>query len=141
MAVTDRLLIDLTEDSQVTVSVLGDATGGLPEPAEPFPLVWPWDEADAEELRWYLEDYLRNPYGVYQDHGDRAAQRLTEWGRAAFTAVFDGSRAARDAYVRLRDRGSVVEVVVRSPAARMLALPWELLTDPGRPTPSARWAR
>jgi hypothetical protein len=137
VAMTDRLLIDLTEDNQVTVSVLGDVTGGLSQPTEPFPLVWPWDEADAEELRWYLEDYLRAPYGVYQDRGDKAAQRLTQRGQAAFTAVFDTSRAARDAYVRLRSRGGPVEVVVRSPAARMLALPWELLTDPARPTPLA----
>ncbi|RSM57778.1 hypothetical protein DMB66_31640 [Actinoplanes sp. ATCC 53533] len=134
---TDRLLIDLADDGQVTVSVLGDVAGGLPEPAVPFPLAWSWEVADAEELRWYLEDYLRAPYGVYQDRGERTAQQLTEWGRAAFTAVFDGSRAARDAYVRLRDRNGTVEVVVRSAAARLLGLPWELLTDPARPTPLA----
>ncbi|MBB2949027.1 GTPase SAR1 family protein, partial [Actinoplanes lutulentus] len=134
---TDRLLIDLSDDSRVTVSALGDVAGELPEPAEPFLLDWPWDAADAEELRWYLEDYLRNPYAVYQDRGERAAQRLTEWGRAAFTAVFDGSRAARDAYVKLRLQGGPVEVVIRSAAAHQLSLPWELLTDPTRPAPLA----
>lgn len=136
-AVTDRLLIDLADDGQVTVSVLGDVAGGLPEAVVPFPLVWPWDAGDAEELRWYLEDYLRAPYGVYQERGERAAQQLTRWGEAAFAAVFDGSRAARDAYVRLRGRGGTVEVVVRSAAARLLGLPWELLADPARPAPLA----
>ena len=134
---TDRLLIDLDEDGQVMVSVLGDVQGGLPEPAKPFPLIWTLDAADAEELRWYLEDYLRAPYGVYEQRGERTAQRLVEWGRAVFTAVFDGSRAARDAYVRSRAGGGLLEIVVRSVVAERLGLPWELLTDPARPTPLA----
>ncbi|MFG1606461.1 tetratricopeptide repeat protein [Actinoplanes sp. NPDC049265] len=134
---TDRLLIDLTDGGQVTVSVLGDVAGGLPEPGAPFPLAWAWDTADAEDLRWYLEDYLRAPYGVYQDRGERVAQRLTQWGQAAFGAVFDASRQARDSYVRLRAQSGPVEIVVRSAAGGLLGLPWELLTDPARPTPLA----
>ncbi|MEU8242349.1 tetratricopeptide repeat protein [Actinoplanes missouriensis] len=132
---TDRLLVDLGADDRVTVSVLEDAAGGLPESGEPFPLLWSMNADDAEELRWYLEDYLRAPYGVYQQRGEQVAARLDEWGRAAFGAVFDGSRAARDAYVRLRDRGVPLEVVVRSAVAERLGLPWELLHDPARPAP------
>jgi tetratricopeptide (TPR) repeat protein len=135
--VTDRLLVDLDTDGQVTVSVLDGAAGGLPQSGGSFPLAWTLDTADAEELRWYLEDYLRAPYGEYQERGERVAARLAEWGQAAFGAVFGGSQAARDAYVRSRDRNGVVEVVVRSAVAERLALPWELLRDPARPTPLA----
>jgi tetratricopeptide (TPR) repeat protein len=135
--VTDRLLVDLDTDGQVTVSVLDGAAGGLPQSGGSFPLAWTLDTADAEELRWYLEDYLRAPYGEYQERGERVAARLAEWGQASFGAVFGGSQAARDAYVRSRDRNGVVEVVVRSAVAERLALPWELLRDPARPTPLA----
>lgn len=134
---TDRLLVDLSDDGQVTVSTQDDAPGSLAETCGSFPLAWVLDAADAEELRWYLEDYLRAPYGVYQERGERVAARLAEWGQAAFRSVFDGSRTARDAYVRSRDRNGVVEVVVRSAVAGRLGLPWELLRDPARPAPLA----
>ena len=37
----------------------------------PSGLAWPLDEDALEELRWYLEDYLRAPCGVYEDRGRR----------------------------------------------------------------------
>jgi hypothetical protein len=64
------------------------------------------------------------------------ARSLAGWGQAVFEAVF-GSGAARDAYVRLRARGRGLELVFRSSSATLLGLPWELLRDPGRPTPLA----
>ena len=135
---TERLLVDLAVDGRVTVSALGDAAGGLPEPGESFTLDWSLDAAEIEDLRWYLEDYLRAPYGVYEQRGEQVTQRLTGWGRAGFAALFErGSRQARDMYVRLRDRGGVAEIVVRSSVAELLGLPWELLADPARPAPLA----
>ncbi|SNT66315.1 Tetratricopeptide repeat-containing protein [Asanoa hainanensis] len=134
---THRLLIDLADDGRVAVSAWADVPGVLPELTEPFALDWTVEPDDLEELRWYLEDYLRAPYGVYQEQGERVAARLAEWGTAAFAAVFGGSGAARDAYVRLRDRGGTAEIVVRSAVAERLGLPWELLRDPARPTPLA----
>ena len=32
-------------------------------------LVWPLDADVLEDLRWYLEDYLRAPFGVYGYRG------------------------------------------------------------------------
>ena len=93
---TGRLLVDLAVDGRVTVSTLADAAGGLPEPGESFALDWSLDAAEVEHLRWYLEDYLRAPYGVYEQRGEHVAQRLTGWGRAGFAALFErGSRQAR----------------------------------------------
>jgi tetratricopeptide (TPR) repeat protein len=113
--VTDRLLVDL------------DAT----------PLNLPLGAAELEDLRWYLEDYLRAPYGVYETRGPRIADQLPAWGQAMFTALF-GSGTARDDYIGLRMRGvRELELVLRSATAERLGMPWELLRDPQLPKPLA----
>jgi tetratricopeptide (TPR) repeat protein len=135
--VTDRLLVDLDADRQVSVSTWLD--GELPGSAvdAAVPLRWPLDGEALDDLRWYLEDYLRAPYGVYDDRGSEVARALKAWGVEVFDAVF-GSGAARDAYVKARARSGVgTEIVFRSASAELLGLPWELLRDPGRPTPLA----
>src|SRR5262249_40448663 len=133
---TDRLLVDVGADGRVSVSTWLD--GELPSPgSEPVELVWPLDAEALEELRWYLEDYLRAPFGVYEDRGSQVAARLPGWGEAIFAAVVGAAGPGRDALVRLRSRGTATELVFRSASAACLALPWELLRDPGRPTPLA----
>ncbi|MEV6112391.1 tetratricopeptide repeat protein [Streptomyces sp. NPDC052109] len=130
----ERLLVDLSADGRVAVSMWpsGEAFPSLA--GEPTGLVWPLDGEALEDLRWYLEDYLRAPFGVYEERGPRIAARLPEWGRQVFQAVF-GAGAARDAYMRAQDRGEGLEVVLRSGVASLLGLPWELMADPGRPSP------
>src|SRR5262249_60785161 len=89
---------------------------------------WPLDEAALEELRWYLEDYLRAPFGVWEDRGPQIQARLAGGGKAVFASVF-GSGSARDAYQRARDRD--LELVFRSASPGLLGLPWELMRGPG----------
>jgi hypothetical protein len=62
--VVDRLFVDLTADGRVSVSTMleGELPGGAA--GEPGALDWPLDADALEELRWYLEDYLRAPFGV-----------------------------------------------------------------------------
>jgi hypothetical protein len=108
----------------------------LPDIGAPSDLVWPLDDEALEDLRWYLEDYLRAPFGVYGDRGPQLEAQLAEWGQAIFAAVFEGG-PARDAYVRMRARPGPLEVVFRSESSGRLGLPWELMRDPGRPTPLA----
>lgn len=132
----NRLLVDVDQDGQASVFVA--AGGELPERVgEPVRLEWPMTEAELEDLRWYLEDYLRAPFSVYESRGVQIAGRLRGWGEAMFSALF-ASGPPRDMYVRLRDRAAgpgSFEVVVRSAAAGWLGLPWELLCDPDRPGP------
>ena len=104
-----RLLVDLGADGQVTV--ISWPEGRPPETVACMPLEWPLDDAALEELRWYLEDYLRAPFGVYEGRNPRVRKRLAGWGEAVFATVF-GSGAAKDAYVRARSAG--VELVFRS---------------------------
>jgi tetratricopeptide (TPR) repeat protein len=133
---TCRLVVDLGADGRVSVGSWPDrdqSGGGAGEPSE---LVWHLDDAALDDLRWYLEDYLRAPFGVYGERGPQVEARLAGWGEAAFAAVF-GAGAGRDAYARMRAQQADVELVFRSPSAALLGLPWELMRDPSRPTPLA----
>ncbi len=120
----DRLLVDLDTGGQARVSSWPD--GGLPEEVSRAPLAWPLDADALEDLRWYLEDYLLAPYGVWEERGPAIREKLAGWGDLVFGSVFGGG-PARDAYQRARDRG--LEVVFRSVAPALLGLPWELMRD------------
>jgi tetratricopeptide (TPR) repeat protein len=127
---SDRLLVDVGADRRVTVGVQrGDE---LPDVAgASFDLAWPLSGEDLDELRWYLEDYLRAPYGADSARGERIAASLERWGVLVFESVF-GAGPARDAYVAARRGAAELEVVFRSPSAAVLGLPWELMRDPAR---------
>jgi tetratricopeptide (TPR) repeat protein len=129
--VSDRLVLDIDADGRATVSVSVD--NDLPGVVgDPFPLAWPVDAEALEDLRWYLEEYLLVPYGVYGEKGPDVAKHVRGWGEAVFAAVF-GSGAGRDAYVQMREG----ELVIRSASPAALGLPWELMRDPDRPGPLA----
>lgn len=123
----DRLVVDLG-DGQAEVLVLPD--GGLSEKVSRAPLTWPLDGEALEDLRWYLEDYLLAPFGVWEDRGPAVQGKLAGWGKQVFASVF-GSGPARDAYLRAQDRG--LEVVFRSAEPGLLGLPWELMRDAAGP--------
>ena len=134
-----QVIIDLAEDdagATSTVSVRTTAEGQAQAAAGgPLPLSWPLDSDALEDLRWYLEDYLDAPYGVYEDRGAYVEAALPRWGQAVFSAVF-GAGGAREAYARMLERGHT-ELVFRSSSPALLGLPWELILDSSRPNPLA----
>ncbi|WP_157555685.1 tetratricopeptide repeat protein [Herbidospora yilanensis] len=83
---------------------------------------------DLPDLRWYLEDYRRVPYGVGAARGAEVSAELAEWGEALFAAVLT-THDRRAAYQAARAGGGPVELVIRG---REAGLPWELLRDPER---------
>jgi len=131
----DRLVVDLTDHDQVVVNAW--PAGELaPSPVgEPHPAQRPLDAEALEDLRWYVEDYLRVPYGVYEQRGPQVAARIRDWGQRVFAALF-GWEPARLAYAALRPGGDT-ELLVRSSSPSWLGLPWELAWDPRRPAPLA----
>ncbi|HZR48336.1 MAG TPA: tetratricopeptide repeat protein [Streptosporangiaceae bacterium] len=131
----DRLIVDLNRDGTARMSVQLDGDD-LADGTAPFGLTWPLDGQALDDLRFYLEDYLRLPSGVYQVRGAAVQQNLPDWGTAVFRAVFAGG-PARDAYLKLRARQGGTLLVFRSEDPALLALPWELMRDPARPTPLA----
>jgi hypothetical protein len=128
VTMADRLVVELSPDG--TASVLTWPEGNDAPSATPlFPLICPMDGDALEDLRWYLEDYLVLPTGVYSVRGEQTQQRLLEWGAALFEAVF-GSGSARDAYTWLLGCPGEKTVIFRSVTPELLALPWELMRDP-----------
>ena len=124
----DRLLVDLGGDGQA--EVLSWPDGGLPEVVSRAPLAWPLDADALEDLRWYLEDYLLAPFGVWEDRGP-AVRGSWPGGGIRFSGRCSAPGPARDAYQRARDRG--LEVVFRSADPGLLGLPWELMRDGAGP--------
>jgi hypothetical protein len=55
-----------------------------------FDLTWPVSGDDLDELRWYLEDYLRAPYGADCARGERSASPINTgcWSLRGFRRRF-----------------------------------------------------
>ncbi|MFE9012900.1 CHAT domain-containing tetratricopeptide repeat protein [Streptomyces cyaneofuscatus] len=129
-----RLLVDLRSDGRVQV-LSWPAGEQYPRPVgDPVELVWPLTDDDLTDLRWYLEQYLEVPSGVYEERGARVAGLLPSWGEQIFTAVFPAG-PVRDAYVNARAQDSPAELVFLSSSAQQLGRPWELMSFPGRSVP------
>jgi len=82
--ITDRLLVN--PDGQAEVLAWPDE--GLPELVSRGQLAWPLDAEALEDLRWYLEDYLLAPFGVWEDRGPAVQGKLAGWGDQVFGSVF-----------------------------------------------------
>ena len=123
----DRLVVDLGADGQATA--LSWPSERRPEEVSRAPFAWPLDADALEDLRWYLENYLTAPYGVWEERGPAVQEKLAVWGDLVFASLFGGQ--AREAYLKARDRG--LEVVLRSAEPSLLGLPWELMRDAGGP--------
>ena len=131
----DRLIVDLTDDHTAVVSVQPGTQRHRRTVGEPVAWAWPLEPDEDEALRWYLESDPRARSGT-DPRGAAVAGKLEDWGHAVFGALFDAGPARR-AYEQALGSPDGAEVVIRSSSPDMLALPWELLRDPARPSPVA----
>jgi hypothetical protein len=60
----------------------------LPRPAPSVTFTHPFDEQALTDLRWYLEEYLRFPYGIYPDNAAKIEQKFQDWGEQLFELIF-----------------------------------------------------
>ncbi len=131
---TDRLIVSGLPDGRVGVSYRPAGVEDAEAYGEPVSFVSPLSAQDLAELTWYLERYLLAPFAVYAEKGAAIEGKLKTWGEALFAPLF-GAGKPRDAYVQARQHQA--ELVIHSAVPEFLALPWELLKDPDRPTPLA----
>ncbi|MEY9855718.1 tetratricopeptide (TPR) repeat protein [Catenulispora sp. GAS73] len=128
LMMSERLVIDVDETGRVSVSFgQPGPTGSVAAGQVPETHLW-----NAEDLRWYFEDYLDAPFGLYEERASRVAELLPLWGQSLFEAVFssaDGHEALAEAR-RLRGASGTAELVVRSASPVWLRQPWELMRDP-----------
>jgi hypothetical protein len=97
--------------------------------APPVPFVNPLGPSDRADLRWYLEDYLRFPVGIYPDRARGVEAKMAGWGGALFDRLF-GNGKGRDLYTLVKNaqlRNYDFEVHYRTAHARNF--PRELLYD------------
>ncbi|WP_334788464.1 CHAT domain-containing protein [Nostoc sp.] len=91
----------------------------------------PFDEEKAAELRWYLEDYLKFPYGIFPDNAVKIEQKLQHWGQQLFELVFRSTEKGREFFQEATREGlDNCELGIISDNAEVLNLPWELLYSP-----------
>jgi tetratricopeptide (TPR) repeat protein len=113
-----------------------------------FNFVAPLGLLEAEELRWYLEEFYVWPIGIFQERAARVEARLPEWGRALYDAAL-APQAAQETLKAWQQAGAERErrfsvfvereltegasheeqAAADEAAAELLALPWELLHD------------
>ncbi|MBH8563823.1 tetratricopeptide repeat protein [Nostoc sp. CENA67] len=102
-----------------------------PRLAPAVPFQQPFDAENAAELRWYLEDYLKFPYGIFPGNAAKIEQKLQQWGQDLFELVFRSSEKAREFFQEATREGlDNCELGIISDKAEVLNLPWELLYSP-----------
>ena len=100
--------------------------------SEKRPFSFALSAQDAEDIRWYLEDYRVYPVDPQPKIAKRIEQRMSEIGRELFQLVLAGS----DMWQAVR--GSLADTRVEIETELEDALvPWELLRDPVADLPLA----
>ena len=103
-----------------------------PRVADAVKLEHPFNKKALTDLRWYLEEYLRFPYGIFPDEAAKIEQKLQSWGEELFNLVFRSSEKAREFFqVATYDGLHNCELAIASDDFAILNLPWELLYSPG----------
>ena len=124
-----------------------DSTTAREVVSDPFLFIAPIGQIEQDELRWYLEQYLHWPVGLFRERAERLEAQLPQWGEALYTALDnEACRTVLNAWSQLRSgterRFSVrvdtrllasasdeTKAMVNTAASRLQALPWELLRD------------
>jgi hypothetical protein len=91
----------------------------------------PFTTEVLEDVRWYLEDYLKFPYGLEPDKAGRIEQKFQAWGESLYNLVFRSSEEGRR-FVQEATRAGLdnCELAISSDDPAVLNLPWELLYSP-----------
>jgi len=115
--------------------------------SRPFRFTAPIGQIEQDELRWYLEQYLHWPVGLFQERAQRIEVQLPQWGQALFAAALGQEvckvplNAWQQARSEVERRFSVqvdastledsddARALANEAASRLQSLPWELLHD------------
>ena len=73
---THRLQVEELPDGRVAVMLLRSGQSFPEGSGDPVPFSSPFGDAEREDIRWYLEDYLIAPYAVYEERGRGIEARL-----------------------------------------------------------------
>ena len=113
-----------------------------------FNFTAPLGVIEAEDLRWYLEEYYVWPIGVFKERAGRIESQLPRWGQDLYQSAL-ASPVSQEALTAWQKAGSDGErrfsvfvesdlpdgaseedqAIGREAATELLSLPWELLQD------------
>jgi len=103
----------------------------------------PWTKPDRRDLRWYLEEYLRFPYGAERFRAEQVERRMAAWGESLFKQVFVKGKDDPDPRLFYQEAvgGGLddCELRIASDDEGFLNIPWELMRDPA--PDGATWPR
>jgi tetratricopeptide (TPR) repeat protein len=81
-----------------------------------------------QELRWYLESFLRYPFPPETFRAERLLAARQEWGRVVFEALFHAGKG-RDFYHDATREPDALHLEIHADDPGVLAWPWEALQD------------
>lgn len=91
----------------------------------------PFNNETIGEVRWYLEEYLKFPYGSQIERAERVKENMKEWGSKLYNSVFAGSDNARAFFQEAKREGlDNCELSISGDDPGVLKIPWELLHIP-----------
>jgi len=125
-----RLIINRVDDYYTARWIESDG-----QQSKPFNLTLPLTQADAFDLRWYLETYLQLPGAGDHQRAKNIEQKLTGWGQAMFDAVFghgEGIHIFRN-LLEAQASGQPGLLTIGSTDAAILTQPWEMMRDKRSP--------
>lgn len=97
----------------------------------PAPFSCSLDQSSRQELAWYFQEYLHNPFGVSETRARESEASFRSLGRAMFQAVFHGNPEAESYFSTVVAEGlDNYTLAIVSDDPSFLGLPWELLNDP-----------
>ena len=97
----------------------------------PFPFAYPPEPSFNQEMYWYFQEYLRNPFGDSEARARQVEDSFRRLGRAMFEAVFRGNQEAEGNYSTAVTEGlDSYTLTIVSDDPSFLTLPWELLNEP-----------
>jgi hypothetical protein len=104
--------------------------GDGPRKIERRPFTFTLSPQEAEDIRWYLEDYRIYPVEPQPKTAKRIEQRMGEVGRELFRLVLAGS----DVWEAVRRSLNDTRVEIETEVGDAL-VPWELMRDPAADLP------
>jgi len=128
VTINNWLRINCQEDS---LQLSWQQGNQFPRSAEVVAFQHPFDDNALAELRWYLESYLRFPYGNEPNKAAAIEQQLQQWGEQLFNLIFRSGEKAREFLQEaIRSGLDNCELAISSDNPDILNLPWEILYSP-----------
>ena len=113
-----------------------------------FKFTAPLGPIEADDLRWYLEEYYRWPTTFFTERAKRIEEQLPQWGRQLYDAA-TAAQSARDLMADWQQTADDIErrfsifvdsrliegssedeqAAANEASSALLALPWELMHD------------